>query len=186
MALMRALKTRFGTAETLASISWPIRTCAMSCSKIWAFSHIVERSAIIQGVSGSDLTCCPGPTLRETMVPPIGAVMGDAAEHAMLLEFSKFRHRYGPESAAERGPLRSVVSVDRRSFSALASCASATCEILGRGSLALMKIADALLDDLRQIVLRTRLRFGRLGRDEIVLREQLLGAVDFQGAGRPA
>ena len=52
-------------------------------------------------------------------------------------------------------------------------------QILGRGGLALMKIAHALLADLRQIVLRGGLAFCRLCRDEIVLREQLLGAVDF-------
>ena len=64
MALMRALKTRFGAAETLASISWPTRTSAISCSKIWAFSHIVERSAIAYSASPeSALTYWPGPDL---------------------------------------------------------------------------------------------------------------------------
>ena len=76
MLTIRVLKVRFGAAATFASISWPIRTDAISCSKICAFSHIVDRSAITYNASAeSDLTYCPGPTLREMTVPSIGAVI---------------------------------------------------------------------------------------------------------------
>ena len=53
-------------------------------------------------------------------------------------------------------------------------------QILERGSLALIEIAGALLDDLRQVELGARLVSGGLGGDEVVLRRHLLGAVDFQ------
>jgi hypothetical protein len=43
-----------------------------------------------------------------------------------------------------------------------------------------MKIANALLNDLCQIVLGARFSFCSLRGDEIVLWDQLLGAVDFQ------
>ena len=48
---MRAVNIRFGAAATLTSTSWPTRTNAISCSKICAFSHIVDRSAITYSAS---------------------------------------------------------------------------------------------------------------------------------------
>ena len=53
-------------------------------------------------------------------------------------------------------------------------------QVLGRRSLAFMEVANALLGDNSQIVLRACLASGGLGGDEVVLRDQLLGAVDFQ------
>ena len=53
-------------------------------------------------------------------------------------------------------------------------------QFLERGGLAFIEIADALLDDLRQIELGARLVSGGLRGDEFVLRRHLLRAVDFQ------
>jgi len=53
-------------------------------------------------------------------------------------------------------------------------------QILERGSLAIIEVAETLLRDPRQVELRARLVSGSLGGDEIVLRRHLLRAVDFQ------
>ena len=57
-------------------------------------------------------------------------------------------------------------------------------QILGRGGLAFMKIANALLDDLRQIVLGARLAFCSLRGDEIVLRGTCSG-LSISSSGSP-
>ena len=137
MAVMRALKILFGTAATLASISWPTRTCAISCSKIWAFSHIVERSAIVYRASPeSALTYCPGPTLREMTVPSIGAVIRVTRLIVpCLLEFQRFPSSVRPRIRRRTRAASNAVSADRMSFSAAASCASACCKSLNGAAL---------------------------------------------------
>ena len=181
MAAMRALKIRFGAAAILASISWPTRTNAMSCSKIWAFSHIVDRSAIMYSASPeSALTYCPGPTLREITVPSIGAVIGVTRLIVpSLLEFRNFRIGAAEDAQTDAGGLERRVG---RSHVVLGGgeLRLGLLQILERSGLALMEIADALLDDGRQVELGARLVSGGLGGDEIVLRRHLLGAVDFQ------
>ena len=159
---MRALKILSGTAETLASISWPIRTCAISCSKIWAFNHIVERSAIVYRASPeSALTCCPGPTLRETTVPPIGAVIVvTRLSVPCLLEFRDFRIGTAENAQADASGFERRVGRPHVVFGG-GELRLGLLQILERGSLAFMQIANALLDDLRQIVLGARLAFLR-------------------------
>ena len=178
---MRALKIRFGAAATFASISWPIRTNAISCSKIWAFSHIVDRSAIVYSASPeSALTYCPGPTLREMTVPSIGAVIRVTRLIVpCLLEFQDFRIGAAKDAQTDAGGFERRVG---RAHVVLGGgeLRLGLLQFLERGSLALIEIADALLDDLRQIELGARLVSGGLGGDEFVLRRHLLGAVDFQ------
>jgi hypothetical protein len=53
-------------------------------------------------------------------------------------------------------------------------------QILGWGGLAFMQTANASLEDLRQIVLGARFAFCGLCCDEVVLLDELLGAIDFQ------
>ena len=166
MALMRALKIRSGTGETLASISWPIRTCAISCSKIWAFNHIVERSAIVYSAS------------------PDGAAdrrrdRGHAAERTGLLELQDFL------IGAAENPQPDARGFERRVGRPQVIFGSrelrlGLLHILERGGLAFVQTANAILEDLRQIVLGARFAFCGLGRDEVVLLDELLGAVDFQ------
>ena len=183
MALMRALKTLFGTAETLASISWPIRTCAISCSKIWAFSHIVERSAIVYSASPeSALTCCPGPTLRETTVPLIGAVIVVTRLSVPICSSFEISASVRPTMRRRARAASSVVSADRKSFSALASCASAACRSLDGAALPSWRSRTRFSTICARLCCERCLSFCRLRRDEVVLREQLLGAVDFQAA----
>ena len=128
---MRALKVLPGTAETLASISWPMRTCAISCSKICALSHIVERSAIVYSASPeSALTYCPGPTLRETTVPPIGAVIVVTRLSAPVCSSLRISGSLRPRIFSRTRAASNAASAARRSFSAAASCASACCRSL--------------------------------------------------------
>ena len=181
MVAMRALKVRFGAAETLASISWPTRTNAISCSKIWAFSHIVDRSAIAYSASPeSALTYCPGPTLREITVPSIGAVIRvTRLMRAVLLELRDFRIGAAEDAQPDAGGFERGVG---RAHVVLGGgeLRLGLLQFLERGSLAFIEIASALLGDLRQIELRARLVSGGLRRDEFVLRRHLLRAVDFQ------
>ena len=181
MALMRALKIRSGTAETLASISWPIRTCAISCSKIWAFNHIVERSAIVYSASpeiGFDMLSGPDLARNDGAADRRGD-RGHAAERAGLLEFRNFRVGTAEDPQAGASGLERRISRSQVIFGA-GELRLGLLQILGRCSLALMKIANALLDDLCQIVLGACFSFCSLCGDEIVLWDQLLGAVDFQ------
>ena len=184
---MRALKIRFGAAETLASTSWPIRTNAISCSKIWALSHIVERSAITYSASPeSALTYWPGPTLRAITVPSIGAMIRVTRLRVpRLLECRNFRIGAAEDAQADADGFERRVG---RSHVALGGgeLRLGLLQFLERSSLALMEIADALLDDLRQIELGARLVSGGLGGDEIVLRRAPVRGCRFPAADRRA
>ena len=144
---MRALKTLSGTAETLASISWPIRTCAISCSKIWAFSHIVERSAIVYSASPeSALTYCPGPTLRETTVPPIGAVIVvTRLSVPVCSSFEDFRIGTAENPQPDARGFERRVRRPQVIFGA-GELRLGLLQILERGGLAFMQTANAILD----------------------------------------
>ena len=104
---------------------------------------------------------------------------GDAAESTGLLERRNFRIGAAKDAQADAGGFERRVG---RSHVALGGgeLRLGLLQFLERGSLALMEIADALLDDLRQVELGARLVSGGLGSDEFVLRRDLFGAVDFQ------
>ena len=75
IAVIRAVNTLSLKAGTTTSISCPTFMNGMSFSGTLAFSHIIDRSEIENsGSAESERTYWPGPTLRVTMVPPIGDV----------------------------------------------------------------------------------------------------------------
>ena len=132
------------------------------------------------------MTYCPGPTLRETTVPPIGAVIVvDAAEHAGLLEFQDFLIGTAENPQPGASGLERRVGRPQVIFGA-GELRLGLLQILGRCSLALMKIANALLDDLRQIVLGACLAFCSLCCDEIVLLGPIARGCRFPAADRPS
>ena len=122
----------------------------------------------------------PGPTLRDDH----GAIdrrgnPGDAAESTLLLECRNFRVCAAQDAQAEAGGFERRVG---RPHVALGGgeLRLGLLQILERGGLALIEIAGALLNDLRQVELGARLVSCGLGGDEFVLRRDLFGAVDFQ------
>src|SRR5215831_15307026 len=157
----------------------PTCTIGASVSRIKATTQTVDKSPMMKTGSVEPLpTYCPGPTLRCTIVPAIGAVISvDGSIVPYLLEVGDLLVGLAENAQPVARRLQRHIGRAHVVFGGIERGAGVL-HLFQRHRLSLIEQALALIDDLRQVECRACLVERGGGRNEIVLRLHHVGGLD--------
>src|SRR5262245_47235534 len=137
---------------------WPMLTFGASHSLTNAISQTVDKSPITKTGSLAPLPIYwPGPALRCTIVPAIGAKLGVAGSIAPVCSNFSISSSVLPRMRSRLRAASSATSLERTSFSAVIERATRVLHLLERDGLRVKEQTLSLIDDLRQIERRASL-----------------------------